>query len=797
MNPHSFLAFSSKEILKLSDQEIKSDFREVQRHRDSADSDDESIRSEDILSSSYPVKPRYPPPPARQYYGSTTGKARRDAQQAMEQNRPPSSDDIILFIKDLAKVRPDLCAAEEERERLEFQHYTYQATIEKAKSVHATRMVESHNYIRLMQALFTRSLNLHATYSRQNTTLFRVFDALNKKKDAEIIVESELTKLVQQRKEAKKENNSHNNKEKEGVCKENGAGVSTSTAAQQHDSVKFLKVHLATSDRDVLLYIDQTVNTSMGNGSISEIMPIARKVVIRLPFGLMYVHLARAVCWLGDSGWLDCGETAGEIERQLEQDLRCTHTLPEYMAKLIHSVVAVEEEEEEEEENDKKKGKNSKKRTPRGGDSDDCGSSNGEDEDDEDGDEEEEEEDAGASVRAETKGGPTTANETASAKSLAAAAAAVAVASLGKHATVYPLVDSGSNSAIAVNRARTDLRHLIDEGYSVTGRRLAGETVWPLALIPPEHLVSYLFEISNENAAVELAAQTASAAAAAAAAAASPLRGYAAGSKIAVDLTSLQDTRNTLALQKGYSRNSWGGSIDVLQKNLLNLEEQALQLESQIQRQATLIENKRKNSLKLSADVAAIRLNAFTRRIAHRNFLAGYGIHASTFPPFNQGLPVVPITSVAAANAAVAAAALVAKSANSGAAGTATDDGNSVASEPTLGEKEKASGSSSSSGSGGNGNGRSSNSSGSTSNGGRSSLRGSGASSGNLVGLVHGDAEKGIAMNGSSRSSSRHQQQQQQQQQPSLPQKRSGGGDTTAESASSDPAPKRPRRTAR
>ena len=56
-------------------------------------------------------------------------------------------------------------------------------------------------------------------------------------------------------------------------------------------------VKLKHSGAEVTIHRGQWVATPMGEGIVERIFPRDQKVKIKLPFGMLYAHLSRMVCW--------------------------------------------------------------------------------------------------------------------------------------------------------------------------------------------------------------------------------------------------------------------------------------------------------------------------------------------------------------------------------------------------------------------------------------------------------------------------------------------------------------------
>ena len=104
-------------IFPLSKAEIRKDVREVELMNDDTDSDSGSVMSEDVLPSTYPVKPRKVPkimhrPPHMSYTNA-------DADEYEYNNK--MVEQTLTFLDSIKRNKKDLHHVECERERLETQ----------------------------------------------------------------------------------------------------------------------------------------------------------------------------------------------------------------------------------------------------------------------------------------------------------------------------------------------------------------------------------------------------------------------------------------------------------------------------------------------------------------------------------------------------------------------------------------------------------------------------------------------------------------------------------------------------
>lgn len=182
--------------------------------------------------------------------------------------------------------------------------------------------------MKLVQGLYARMVRLHSTYSRQNALLHAVYTSLQKQREDEQALTAESAKL-----------------------KAIGTGAkavrATGKAAAHSEGTLLLKVHLQKSNVDVVLQVGQSIPTPMGEGKIAKILPAEQKLVIELPFGLLYAHLPRAVSWcstavvsVDSTNTLVQKHSVHGIQQHYEDTLQDRLTLPAAEIARIHSLVA-------------------------------------------------------------------------------------------------------------------------------------------------------------------------------------------------------------------------------------------------------------------------------------------------------------------------------------------------------------------------------------------------------------------------------------------------------------------------
>lgn len=188
---------------------------------------------------------------------------------------------------------------------------------------------EQENYLRLVQGLYARMVRLHSTYARQNALLHTVHSSLHQQREDELALTTESARL-----------------------KAIGSGaravrVTGKSAADSAGHPLLLKVHLRKSNIDVVLQVGQSIPTPMGEGKIATILPAEQKLVIQLPFGLLYAHLPRAVSWcstavvsVDSTNTLVQTHSVHGIQQRYQDSLQERLTVPAQEVARIHSLVA-------------------------------------------------------------------------------------------------------------------------------------------------------------------------------------------------------------------------------------------------------------------------------------------------------------------------------------------------------------------------------------------------------------------------------------------------------------------------
>ena len=206
--------------------------------------------------------------------------------------------------------------------------------------------------MRLLQGLFARSARLHASYSRQSALQQRVFYALKQQREAEEALEKQcvaLRALLETQTRTSRHSKSSNTTTTNTTT--NNKNSSTSSSGSDHgnnissssnnnnnqkqvkpQSTPILRVHLEgrenDCDCDMLLYVGQEIHSPMGRGVVVRIVPALQKIELRLPFGTLFAHIPRVVCWGGVArAALDANSLAA-LQQEYEDKVRRYLTLP-------------------------------------------------------------------------------------------------------------------------------------------------------------------------------------------------------------------------------------------------------------------------------------------------------------------------------------------------------------------------------------------------------------------------------------------------------------------------------------
>eukprot|EP01041_Mallomonas_annulata_P009070 gene9070-18792_t len=276
----------------LSKQESKKDLKEIERNLQEDSDSEESIKSDDILPSTYPVKPRRTPKLANKPI-----KISSHIEDDNEDGRDIGLDECLEFLKAVETNRHDIFEAEKEREKLEVQYLALRDMFVATTKRFRKEKQEHENLIYALQGLCLRNLRINSAYNQQNSMLYDVLSVLKRRKEAAIMIDEESEKLkenINQLIIKKIENNDISN---------NNINNNVNIIKTYQNETHILRVKVndpkggSGASREELFYYGQCISTPMGDGIIESIRPVNASLVIRLPFGKLYAAIARVVNW--------------------------------------------------------------------------------------------------------------------------------------------------------------------------------------------------------------------------------------------------------------------------------------------------------------------------------------------------------------------------------------------------------------------------------------------------------------------------------------------------------------------
>lgn len=311
----NFRCILSLGVYPLSKFEVKKDVQEMERAANSDTETDSSIISEDVLNSTYPVKPRKTPRGPIIPIKSASLKASH-----VEPTTPDcdgiSVEQALTFLDVISRSESSLKAVEHERESFEIQalvrlhHFilltllfsgviscnyylfskskSYRCRIdERSKSFHAIKKEQS-NYMKAMQGFNSQALRLQMSLKRQNMMLFDVYTVLQRRQKASDSILADAASL-----QAVIENQRRPESISSPSC--HVATLNVTDVGQAETAT--LRITLPRSKEEIVLYKGQCVRTPMGDAFVLCIIPGLEKVVLQLSFGKMYVTVRQMVVW--------------------------------------------------------------------------------------------------------------------------------------------------------------------------------------------------------------------------------------------------------------------------------------------------------------------------------------------------------------------------------------------------------------------------------------------------------------------------------------------------------------------
>lgn len=258
-----------KGLSELSKTEVRNDIKDIRRAI-LDDESDSSLKSEVILSSSFPVSPRSTPKICSPHLYTS---------KDLDANLLAANEEALNFLRGISISRRELFNGEVEREKLDVLNQSLTSAIEVKTKAFISSKKEEENYLLILQAVYAKQIKLQAIQSNRNCMLFDMQEALERKQQAIKTLDSDIQTL------------------KTNLSSKLLKPLGQSSLPQDESSI--LRVHLNKSNKDVVLFKGQCLNTPMGLGSIVSINPKALTVVIQLSFGKMYSSVSRVVSWRG------------------------------------------------------------------------------------------------------------------------------------------------------------------------------------------------------------------------------------------------------------------------------------------------------------------------------------------------------------------------------------------------------------------------------------------------------------------------------------------------------------------
>ena len=299
-----FLLFRKLAGLFLTKPEVRKDIRDIQRTLN-ADSDSEgSVLSEDVLDcrNDYPVKPRKIPrwgsglsrDPNSLMTGPESPRGGSDELSMRTESQyydPAVVDNTMAFLMNIQLTNKEFWDREQERDRLDSLRQSIQHNVLlESKRIHTVRK-EQEGYFRALQGVHMRGMLLQNAHARQNTMTWDVLTALKRRKAHIALLDAEIQRLKTLYSNSKPIRSTAKNKDGQ----KNGKVISDVQSDPATTSV--LRIALQGTSKEAVLFRGQIMQTPMGSATIVQIVPSEEKVVLKLPFGMMYAHLRRVLCW--------------------------------------------------------------------------------------------------------------------------------------------------------------------------------------------------------------------------------------------------------------------------------------------------------------------------------------------------------------------------------------------------------------------------------------------------------------------------------------------------------------------
>ncbi len=316
-------------IFSLSHVEAKKDLREIQILTDGdddsndghSDSDSDcSFLSKDVLPSSYPVKPRKGYRLNRGGYGDRSYPPIQTYNNNISQPNNSNSNEAVQmklvieafrYLKDVKFNYRDVFDIEEERSACEQQLLSYKnSAFTLLKEVKDSNLGQQ-NFIRLLQGLYIRALKLHSYNSKNNTMIYNILENIRRLKSYMELINDYSSHYQALSAIPVQTNNSSKKTSSKNKANQNNSNVQTllNNAGIANGETNLLKVTIKKHNKDIVLFKGQCIITPMGMGTIICIKPKELKVVLKLPYGLLYAHVAKVVSWGNHGETLDVTST--------------------------------------------------------------------------------------------------------------------------------------------------------------------------------------------------------------------------------------------------------------------------------------------------------------------------------------------------------------------------------------------------------------------------------------------------------------------------------------------------------
>lgn len=349
--------------------EIKKDVREMERNINDDTDSDSSILSDEVLVSSYPVKPRKAPKIMIPVKVANSGS------MDTEQYDGKAVEQTLAFLDAIMQSKKDMYTAECEREQLENQcsvrcssffhififsvifchflllneHFAYNAmfsnqsfrvSIEDSLKRYRQAKQDEGNYYRVMQGFHTQALRSQMVLNRQNAMFYDVLTALQRRKEGTESIGSQ-TLLLQ-----------HALGKKFPINRENCDGkdldstISSPIPDLKKGETAVLRIDSKQSSGQLVLFKGQWIKSPMGDGQILHLLPQEEKIVVQLSFGILHANLRQALSWGREKSGAQLLELSSDnVLRQRWTALQSSFTMPSAVSRGIRSLVGQNDEE--------------------------------------------------------------------------------------------------------------------------------------------------------------------------------------------------------------------------------------------------------------------------------------------------------------------------------------------------------------------------------------------------------------------------------------------------------------------